>query len=112
MSSEFLDNSVKQERNNFDIPKATMKQITKAAEEAPKVYLADPITSLIDAKAQTIERVVTNFPRYSYLVQGRKEFARKLPLNSKTEEAIYQEISLYSNSVNEYFGGSYGNRTT
>ena len=95
VSSEFLDNSVTQERNNFDIPKATMKQITKAAEEAAKVYLADPINSLIDAKAQTIERVVTNFPRYSYLVQDRKEFARELPLNSKTEEAIYQAMSVY-----------------
>ena len=95
VSSEFLDDSVTQERNNFDIPKATMKQITKAAEEAAKVYLADPINSLIDAKAQTIERVVTNFPRYSYLVQDRKEFARELPLNSKTEEAIYQAMSVY-----------------
>lgn len=95
VSSEFLDNSVTQERNNFDIPKATMKQITKAAEEAAKVYLAEPINSLIDAKAQTIERVVTNFPRYSYLVQDRKEFARELPLNSKTEEAIYQAMSVY-----------------
>lgn len=95
VSSEFLDESVTQERNNFDIPKATMKQITKAAEEAAKVYLADPINTLIDAKAQTIERVVTNFPRYSYLVQDRKEFARELPLNSKTEEAIYQAMSVY-----------------
>jgi hypothetical protein len=95
VSSEFLDNSVTQERNNFDIPKATMKLITKAAEEAAKVYLAEPINSLIDAKAQTIERVVTNFPRYSYLVQDRKEFARELPLNSKTEEAIYQAMSVY-----------------
>lgn len=95
VSSDFLDESVTQERNNFDIPKATMKQITKAAEEAAKVYLADPINTLIDAKAQTIERVVINFPRYSYLVQDRKEFARELPLNSKTEEAIYQAMSVY-----------------
>jgi hypothetical protein len=95
VSSDFLDESVTQERNNFDIPKATMKQITKAAEEAAKVYLTDPINTLIDAKAQTIERVVTNFPRYSYLVQDRKEFARELPLNSKTEEAIYQAMSVY-----------------
>lgn len=95
VSSDFLDESVTQERNNFDIPKATMKQITKAAEEAAKVYLAEPINTLIDAKAQTIERVVTNFPRYSYLVQDRKEFARELPLNSKTEEAIYQAMSVY-----------------
>lgn len=95
VSSEFLDDSVTQERNNFDIPKATMKQITKAAEEAAKVYLAEPINSLINAKAQTIERVVTNFPRYAYLVQDRQEFARELPLNSKTEEAIYQAMSVY-----------------
>ncbi|OYU75457.1 MAG: hypothetical protein CFE32_14235 [Alphaproteobacteria bacterium PA3] len=95
VSSEFLDKNVTQERNNFDIPKVTMKQITKAAEDAAKIYLADPINTLIEAKAHTIERVVINFPRYSYLVQDNKEFARELPLNSKTEEAIYQAMSVY-----------------
>jgi hypothetical protein len=95
VSSEFLDANVTQERNNFDIPKPKMKMITKAAEEAAKVYLADPINNLIDAKAETIERVVTNFPRYAYLVHDRKEFAKKLPLNRKTEEDIYREMSVY-----------------
>jgi hypothetical protein len=95
VSSEFLDQGVTQERNNFDMPKATMKLITKRAEEAAKLYLADPINSLIEAKANTIERVVSRFPRYAYLVQDRKEFARQLPLNSKTEETIYQNMSAY-----------------
>lgn len=95
VSGSYLDENVTQERNNFDIPKPTMKAITKAAEEAAKIYLADPINNLIEAKALTIERVVTNFPRYSYLVQDKKEFAKTLPLNSKTEETIYQAMSVY-----------------
>jgi hypothetical protein len=95
VSGSHLDENVTQERNNFDIPKGTMKAITKAAEDAAKVYLADPINNLIEAKAQTIERVVTNFPRYAYLVQDKREFAKKLPLNSKTEETIYQAMSVY-----------------
>lgn len=95
VSGTYLDESVTQERNNFDIPKPTMRAITKAAEDAAKIYLADPINNLIEAKALTIERVVTNFPRYAYLVQDKREFAKTLPLNSKNEETIYQAMSVY-----------------
>ena len=70
-----------------------MKLITKEAEDLAKKYLKEPIERLIEAKATTIERVVTNFPRYAYLVKDRREFAKKLPLNRKTEEDIYREMS-------------------
>jgi len=95
VSSEFLDDSVTQERNNFDILRDIYKSITKEAEEAAKEYLKEPIERLIEAKAKTIDRVVTSFPRYAYLVQDRSEFAKKLPLNRKTEEDIYREMSVY-----------------
>lgn len=95
VSSEFLDDNVTQERNNFDIPKQAYKAITKGAEEAAKEYLREPIERLIEAKARTIDKVVTNFPRYAYLVKDRGEFAKKLPLNRKTEEDIYREMSVY-----------------
>lgn len=94
-SSDYLDENVTQERNNFDIEKETYKAITKASEEAAKVYLKAQIDLLIEAKAKTIDRVVTNFPRYAYLVRDRSEFAKKLPLNRKTEEDIYREMSVY-----------------
>lgn len=95
VSSDFLDENVTQERNNFDIPKQTFKAITKGAEEAAKAYLSEPIQRLIDAKSRTIDKVVIDFPRYAYLVKDRGEFARKLPLNRKTEEDIYREMSVY-----------------
>lgn len=95
VSSSVLDDNVTQERNNFDIPKKTLKLITGEAEDLAKAYLKEPIDRLIEAKASTIERVVTNFPRYAYLVRDRKEFAQKLPLNRKTEEDIYREMSVY-----------------
>ncbi len=95
VSSDFLDDNVTQERNNFDIPKQAYKAITKGAEEAAKDYLSEPIQRLIGAKARTIDKVVTNFPRYAYLVKDRGEFAKKLPLNRKTEEDIYREMSVY-----------------
>lgn len=95
VSSAFLDDNVTQERNNFDIPKQAYKAITKSAEEAAKEYLREPIERLIEAKARTIDKVVTNFPRYAYLVKDRGEFAKKLPLNRKTEEDIYREMSVY-----------------
>lgn len=95
VSSDFLDESVTQERNNFDIPRNDYKAITKGAEEAAKEYLREPIERLIEAKAKTIDRVVTSFPRYAYLVRDRSEFAKKLPLNRKTEEDIYREMSVY-----------------
>ena len=95
VSSSFLDDNVTQERNNFDIPKKNLKLITGEAEDLAKAYLKEPIDRLIEAKANTIDRVVTSFPRYAYLVRDRKEFAQKLPLNRKTEEDIYREMSVY-----------------
>lgn len=95
VSGDYFDETVTQERNNFDIPKAILKEITKKAEDAAKVYLAEPIAHLIDAKAKTIGQVVTKFPRYAYLVHDSREFAQKLPLNRKTEEDIYREMSVY-----------------
>ena len=61
VTCDFLDKSVTQERNNFDIPKKIYKTITKDAEKAAKIYLEEPIKQLIEAKAQTIDSVVTNF---------------------------------------------------
>lgn len=95
VSNAFLDDNVTQERNNFDIPRNTYKAITKGAEEIAKEYLKKPIERLIEAKANTIKQVVNNFPRYAYLVRDRSEFAKKLPLNRKTEEDIYREMSVY-----------------
>ena len=95
VSSAFLDDHVTQERNNFDISKSVLKLITKEAEERAKSYLKDPIERLIKAKANTIEQVVTNFPRYAYLVKDSHEFAQRLPLNRKTEEDIYREMSVH-----------------
>jgi hypothetical protein len=95
ISSSFLDDNVTQERNNFDISKNNFKLITKEGENLAKEYLKDPINSLIEAKAITISRVINNFPRYGYLVKDKKDFAQKLPLNRKTEEDIYREMSVY-----------------
>lgn len=95
ISGDFLDSNVTQERNNFDISKETYKAITKAAEERAKIYLEEPINAILAAKAGTVQRVVTNFPRYKYLVKNNAEFAKKLPLNKKTEEEIYGEMSIY-----------------
>ena len=95
ISSSFLDDNVTQERNNFDVTKKTLRQITGEAEDLAKVYLKEPIDRLIEQKAETIEKVVTNFPRYAYLVRDRREFAQKLPLNRKTEEDIYREMSVH-----------------
>ena len=95
VSSSFLDNHVTQERNNFDITRDVLKLITREAEALAKTYLKEPIDRLIEAKANTIDQVVINFPRYAYLVKNRKEFARQLPLNRKSEEDIYREMSVH-----------------
>lgn len=53
------------------------------------------IDGVVEAKAKTIEKVVSKFPRYSYLVSDKLEMAKKLPLNRKTEEDVYREMSVY-----------------
>ena len=71
ISGEFLDSNVTQERNNFDIIKSIYKAITKAAEDRAKIYLEEPINAILIKKAGTVQRVVTNFPRYKYLVKNK-----------------------------------------
>ena len=95
VSGKYLDSNVTQERNNFDIEKAVYKEITKAAEEKAKAYLEEPINEILKMKAETVQRVINTFPRYKYLVKNDAEFAKRLPLNKKTEEEIYGEMSIY-----------------
>ncbi len=95
VSGSYLDSNVTQERNHFDIDKDKYKEITKAAEERAKIYLEAPIEEILEVKTVTVQRVISNFPRYKYLVKDSKDFVRRLPLGKKTEEEIYAEMSIY-----------------
>lgn len=95
VSGTYLDDRVTQERNNFDIPVDVFKAIREAATDKAKEYLKDQISIVIEAKARTIERVVQKFPRYAYLAKDSKELAQRLPLNRKTEEDVYREMSVF-----------------
>ena len=83
VSSKFLDDNVTQERNNFDITSDDYKSITKKAEVAAIEILHDPINSLLASKAEKINEVVINFPRFSYLVNDRYDFAKNMPPQQK-----------------------------
>ncbi len=95
VSSKFLDENVTQERNNFDITHEDSKAITREAESTAISFLHDSIDRMIESKARKIDEVIANFPRFSYLVKDRRDFARKMPLNRKSEEEIYKELSVY-----------------
>lgn len=94
LSSEFFDKSVTQERTNFDIDDDVMSSISKNAEESAKNYLSQPIDLIVEVKSEKIVAVLNKFPRYQHLVKDVNEFARALPLNAKTEEDIYRELSV------------------
>ncbi len=95
VSSDYLDAKVSQERNHFDIELDRLKEIKKKSEARAKEYLKEPIDALIEQKAQTVTKVIDNFPRYKYLVKNPKDFARELPLNKRTEEEVYSEMSIH-----------------
>ena len=95
LSSDLLDNNVTQERNNFDLEKKKFEEVLKAAIDSSKLYLEEQIDDIIEAKSYTVENVLNRFPRYKYLVNDKKEFARSLPLNAKKEEDIYKTMSVY-----------------
>jgi hypothetical protein len=95
VSGEYFDANVTQERNNFDIESDIFKQISKASEERAKKYLHAPIAKIIEEKSLKVDQVLTQFPRYKYLVPDSKDFSKDLPLNARTEEDIYREMSVY-----------------
>lgn len=95
VSGKFLDENVTQERNNFDISSEDFKAIAKDCEYTAKVFLHEPIKEIIDSKSKRVAEVILNFPRFAYLVSNAMEFAQKLPLNRKSEEDIFRELSVY-----------------
>jgi Histidine kinase-, DNA gyrase B-, and HSP90-like ATPase len=95
VSGGYLDDHVTQERNNFDVPPDIFKAIRDAATEKAKEYLKDQISTVVEAKAKTIEKVIQKFPRYAYLAKDSRELAQRLPLNRKTEEDVYREMSVF-----------------
>lgn len=96
VSADFLDENVTQERNNFDVPDKVLKLIRKQATNQAKEYLYEPIEQVINAKIEVIDKVIKHFPRYQYLVKDKRKFAiNNLQLNSKKEEDIYKEMSVY-----------------
>lgn len=95
VSGQILNENVTQERNNFDISPADYKEIATESEKTAKDFLHEHIKDLIDSKSEKVSEVISNFPRFGYLVADPKEFARKLPLNRKSEEEIFRELSVH-----------------
>lgn len=95
VSGQILNENVTQERNNFDISPEDYKEIAKESENTAKDFLHEQIKDLIDSKSKKVSEVISNFPRFRYLVTDPKEFAEKLPLNRKSEEEIFRELSVH-----------------
>ncbi|MFH1342777.1 MAG: ATP-binding protein [Pseudomonadota bacterium] len=95
VKSEFLDNNSAQERNRFDIDGKLFKEFQAMCVEHVKGYLAEEIELVVNRQKEKLDLVVSNFPRYSYLVGDKDEFVREnLPLNANNEENIFRQLAV------------------
>lgn len=96
LKGKFLDDNVTTERNKFEISEDDLKEITSEALNRVRTYLSEQISQMYDEKAEVVSRVITKFPRYSYLVKNARNFAeQKLKPNAKDEESVYSAMSIY-----------------
>ena len=95
VTSTYLDSHVSQERNRFDIEDGLFSELVSRCVSSVKDYLKEEIENVIEKQTTRLATVVTNFPRFSYLVRDRNDFVRtKLPLNANTEEDIFKQLSV------------------
>lgn len=105
VESEKLGKTVNSERTNFDIDPEDFRLIHERAIVEARAFLEAPINRLIKRQGELVRAVVNTYPRYSYIVGNPEDFARnKLPLNARSPEQIYQQLSIHDFRENRRIG--------
>lgn len=102
ISGDYLNNAVVDARNNFYMDeKYKLDLIKKVITTLENGYLKKQIDELLETKTKKLENVLTEYPRYAYMVDDKKTWAKsKLPANAFNDEEIFKELSIYDYRAN------------
>ncbi len=102
ISGDYMDKAVVDARNGFYMDeKFKQDLIKKVLANLENGYLKKQIDDLLDAKTQKLTNVLKEYPRYSYMVEDKRVWAKSnLPPNALNDEDIFKELSIYDYRAN------------
>lgn len=102
ISGDYMDKAVVDARNGFYMDeKFKQDLIKKVLVNLENGYLKKQIDDLLDAKTEKLTNVLKEYPRYSYMVDDKRVWAKdNLPPNALNDEEIFKELSIYDYRAN------------
>lgn len=97
ISGDYMDSAVVDARNGFYMDeKFKQDLIKKILQNLETGYLKEQIDELLEAKTQKLANVLKEYPRYSYMVDDKKVWAKSnLPPNALNDEEIFKQLSIH-----------------
>lgn len=102
ISGDYMDKAVVDARNGFYMDEKFKQDLIKNVLQSLETdYLKQQIDELLEAKTQRLTNVLKEYPRYSYMVDDKKVWAKSnLPPNALNDEDIFKQLSIYDYRAN------------
>ncbi len=102
ISGDYMDSAVVDARNGFYMDeKFKQDLIREILQNLETGYLKQQIDEVLDAKTKKLTDVLKEYPRYAYMVDDKKSWAKsKLPPNALNDEDIFKQLSIYDYRAN------------
>lgn len=102
ISGDYMDKAVVDARNGFYMDEKFKQDLIKNVIQSLETdYLKQQIDELLEAKTQRLTNVLKEYPRYSYMVDDKKVWAKSnLPPNALNDEDIFKQLSIYDYRAN------------
>lgn len=102
ISGDYMDSAVVDARNGFYMDEKFKQDLIKMVlQHLENDYLKQQIDELLETKTQKLTNVLKEYPRYAYMVDDKKNWAKSnLPPNALNDEDIFKQLSIYDYRTN------------
>ena len=102
LSGDYMNSAVVDARNGFYMDEKFKQDLIKnVIHNLENGYLKQQIDDLLETKTQKLTNVLKEYPRYTYMVEDKKKWAKSnLPANALDDEEIFKQLSIYDYRAN------------
>ena len=102
LSGDYMNSAVVDARNGFYMDEKFKQDLIKnVIQNLENGYLKQQIDDLLETKTQKLTNVLKEYPRYTYMVEDKKKWAKSnLPANALNDEEIFKQLSIYDYRAN------------